>query len=165
MNRKEAKGAGLSRYTGKVCDSHPDKLGERLVCNSHCVECHVHRIRVREKVGGDKYAQKLKRNWNAKQRRKAAVFEHYGMVCALCGFSDMRALTIDHENQMGSNHKSLNGRRLTGEKLYRWLISNKFPPGFRTLCCNHQSIEFAIHEGRDNNNSGGMRAKYNKEGK
>lgn len=156
MNKVEAKERGLTQYDGSACG----KCGSttRRTCNGGCHACHVHRLAVREQPGGDRYEYKLARNIKARNARKTKVFDHYGRNCELCGYDDMRALTIDHTNQDGASHKkSDTSRRLGGDHLRRWLISNKFPPGFRTLCCNCQSIQFAIFEGRDADGSGGKR--------
>ena len=70
--------------------------------------------------------------------RKIKVLTHYGdgkLVCKLCGFDDIRALSIDHINGGGAKHiKSLRGH------FYDWLIENDFPEGYRTLCMNCQWI-------------------------
>lgn len=73
---------------------------------------------------------------------KAAVFAYYGAVCVRCGFDDPRALTIDHEGQDGATHLKPSGERYSGEHLYRWLVRNEFPSGFRTLCANCQMIVY-----------------------
>lgn len=162
MNKVEAKKRGLTQYRGNPCG----KCGSRIrrTCNGGCQKCHTHRVKVREREGGDLYERKLNRNREARYRRKSRVFAHYGVVCAICGFDDMRALTIDHVNQKGAAHVTPSGRRRIGQLLYRWLVANKFPTGFRTLCCNCQAIAFAEYEGRDKNNLGGnrMRGKWRK---
>ncbi len=157
MNKAEAREAGLSQYEGSPCSKCGGTI--RRACNGGCLACHKHRISVREKTGGDRFEYKLARNRKARNSRKAKVFDHYGRICELCGFDDMRALTIDHIDQDGANHKAASGIRLAGDHLRRWLIRNKFPGGFRTLCCNCQAIEFAVHENRDENGSGGVRVR------
>ena len=39
----------------------------------------------------------------AHTKHKTKVFDHYGRVCKMCGFSDERALSIDHINGNGNN--------------------------------------------------------------
>ncbi len=73
------------------------------------------------------------------------VFGHYSpnLVCQRCGFSDIRALSIDHiaggglahARQLG--HKNMRG----GTNLYRWIRDNGFPTGFQVLCMNCQFIK------------------------
>ncbi len=65
-------------------------------------------------------------------RFKVQAFAHYGNVCACCGESDERFLTIDHIHGGGMAHR----RTLGGKSLHQWLVENNFPTGFQTLCQN-----------------------------
>ncbi len=70
---------------------------------------------------------------------KKRIISHYSngkMKCAKCGFSDLRALSLDHINGDGYKH-SKNIRR----GLYRWCINNNFPNMFQVLCMNCQFIK------------------------
>lgn len=79
--------------------------------------------------------------WQAtyRQRKRKAVFDHYGWECACCGSRDQ--LTIDHINGDGWAHrKELFGSPfISGTAIYRWLVNNDFPDNFQTLCapCNN----------------------------
>lgn len=76
--------------------------------------------------------------------RKRLILTHYGggnCRCVQCGFSDIRALSIDHLNGDGYGHRKRVGN---GIHLYNWLIKNKFPSGFQTLCMNCQFIKRAM---------------------
>lgn len=106
-----------------ICPKHPELSGKRYA-NGACYKCNAD------------YAR------GTRKRDREKVFAHYGNTCYRCGFGDHRALTIDHENQMGSEHKSSGGKRLTSYQLYRWLVKNEFPAGFRTLCANCQFIVY-----------------------
>lgn len=78
-----------------------------------------------------------------KQKRiipKLKVVTHYSnstMKCAKCGFSDMRALSVDHIEGNGNKHR----KEVKGCRLYQWLIKNKYPKGFQILCMNCQFIK------------------------
>ena len=66
---------------------------------------------------------------------KKIVVSHYSdgnNNCKCCGEKDIRFLTIDHINNDGANHR----RKIKTFKLYRWLINNNFPNGYRILCYN-----------------------------
>jgi hypothetical protein len=63
---------------------------------------------------------------------KKLVFDNYGYICVGCGETDFPVLTIDHINGGGNKHRKEVG------SLYRWLIKNNFPEGFRVLCRNCQ---------------------------
>lgn len=159
MKRSEAKNLGLVRYEA---DKPCPKCGsmERRVCSGGCPACQSRRQQEKEKTPGtSRHTARLGRGKRARANYKAKVFDHYGRACSRCGFDDMRALTIDHVDQGGFDHKRSNGKRFKGAHLYRWLVWNGFPMGFRTLCCNCQSIVFAEHEGRNENNMGGIREK------
>ncbi len=70
---------------------------------------------------------------------KAEVYSHYGMSCRSCGFSDPRALSIDHINGGGGEHcRQIGG---SGKTFYRWLRNNSFPDDFQVLCMNCQWIK------------------------
>ena len=84
------------------------------------------------------------------QEQKLLVLTHYGNgkpACIQCGFSDLRALSIDHIIP--------NRRQPRPSNMYQWLIRNNFPEGLQTLCMNCQWIK------RSANNE--VRAKYNHE--
>lgn len=73
---------------------------------------------------------------------KTSILTHYGdgkCACVNCGFSDIRALTIDHTDGRGAQHRKSIGRG--GLSFYRWLFDNDFPEGYQTLCMNCQFIK------------------------
>jgi acyl-CoA thioesterase len=85
---------------------------------------------------------KAKQYWiKYNHKVKELVFSHYGKKCVLCGFSDMRALSIDHTNGDGAKHRKEVGGSGTGKRIYSWLVKNNYPDNFRTLCMNCQWIE------------------------
>jgi hypothetical protein len=69
-----------------------------------------------------------------RDRRRKLVFEHYGNKCSCCGESNTRFLTIDHVNNDGAAQRKLIGRGT--EKLWNWIVSNKFPDTVQLLCWN-----------------------------
>jgi ribosomal protein L36 len=73
---------------------------------------------------------------------KIEVITHYGngkCACVKCGFSDIRALTIDHIIGNGNDHRKTNDIR--GDHIYQWLRKNNMPKGYQTLCMNCQLIK------------------------
>jgi hypothetical protein len=131
--------------TGKICVKHPELNGLRT--NSHvCAGC---------KRASDLERKKINRHhMNAKQRGRIAllkqiILNHYGRVCAICGFDHVDALTIDHIDQKGGQHRreiKASGRGGGGMVMYKWLIKNEFPEGFRTLCFNCNIIEYRKYQ-------------------
>jgi len=76
------------------------------------------------------------------------VLTHYGkgkLACIRCGYTDTRALTLDHINGDGAKqrfqdrvaHKGTKG----GKALYRFLLKEDLPEGYQTLCMNCQFIK------------------------
>lgn len=110
------------------------------------------RIKNRDKVNESlrrSYAKHiLKRRAENRQRAfeiKKKVLTHYGngkFECVLCGFKNTVALSLDHINNNGYEERKIFNRP---NPLYRHLIKNNFPDGYRTLCMNCQFIERDKH--------------------
>ena len=70
--------------------------------------------------------------------KKERVLTHYGgdvCKCVLCGYDNIKALSIDHILGDGAVHR----KEITLD-IYTWLIKNNFPDGYRTLCMNCQWV-------------------------
>ena len=70
-------------------------------------------------------------------RERRTVLEYYGgnpPNCACCGERREAFLVIDHTNNDGAEHRRQLGGYRT--KIYKWLIKEDFPDGFRVLCAN-----------------------------
>ena len=78
-----------------------------------------------------------KQTRDAQQRKRKRIFEIYGDVCSLCGFTDKRALTIDHVKKNGAEERKKLGER----GVYRRAIEKHRPQEYRILCMNCQFIE------------------------
>lgn len=58
-------------------------------------------------------------------------------TCRWCGQGDIDVLVIDHIEDDGAQHRRENGGKcFSGERFYRWIIKNDYPPGFQVLCAN-----------------------------
>lgn len=94
------------------------------------------RIKEQDKKWREKNKDKIK-IWNRIYKKKydtkikEMVFSHYGKKCACCGESNLSFLSIDHINGNGTKH-----RIKIKNKIYNWLIKNKFPKDYQTLCFN-----------------------------
>lgn len=66
---------------------------------------------------------------------------HYGGCCIKCKFADTRALSIDHIDGRGNEHRK-NDR--SAKLIYRWLRNRGYPKGYQVLCMNCQFI--TMHE-------------------
>lgn len=78
-------------------------------------------------------------NRRCNEKIRLDVISHYSpsMVCVKCGFSDVRALTIDCIN---GGHKKLD-KAGGGSTFWRMLKRNGYPDGFQVLCMNCQFIK------------------------
>ena len=77
---------------------------------------------------------------------KTELLTHYGYgecACVKCGFSDIRALSIDHINGGGFQHRRELEKQGKGHRrnFYYWLKKEGYPEGFQTLCMNCQFIK------------------------
>lgn len=130
----------------KWCLKHPDYHKE--YCKQYYLT-HKEQAKIRYKKYRDNFYQENKER--IKQRvkkyqmiwypkRKEEVFKHYSseLKCAKCGFSDIRALSVDHINGGGTKHRREIGK---GAQFYNWLKKNNYPEGFQILCMNCQFIK------------------------
>lgn len=96
----------------------------------------------------DKVAE-AQANW--KYKIKVEVLSHYGnggLACVSCGFSDIRALTLDHINNNGAEERRANKVvKSGGTWLYQWLRRQGYPGGYQTLCMNCQFIKEKVSRG------------------
>jgi hypothetical protein len=73
------------------------------------------------------------------------MFTMYGASCALCGYTDKRALSLDHIAGGGSIER----RKLGAVGSFRVALVAFRPDKYRVLCMNCQFIEKArMHEAR-----------------
>ena len=75
-------------------------------------------------------------------KQRFAVLAHYSsgtMACVKCGFSDVRALCLDHIKGGGTGQR----RRFRGNggNMWLWLARHNFPPGYQILCANCNTIK------------------------
>ena len=68
------------------------------------------------------------------QRLRASVLEFMGGECKKCGFSDWRALQIDHINGGGSRERD-------GQVLYRIILKQGIQGKYQLLCANCNFIK------------------------
>ena len=114
---------------------------------------HDYYIKNREKINlqNNKWHQNNKERMNefgrkSREKRKQEILTYYGgCFCSICGIVDIEVLTIDHID--GGGTKQRRGFR-DGHAIYRWILNNNFPPGFRVLCrnCNWKEYRRMLRE-------------------
>ena len=85
-------------------------------------------------------SQRAKYQKEYRQSYKRKVLTHYGngkLACTKCGYNDIRALSIDHINGKGSEHRD----SIKHANVYVWLVKNGYPEGYQTLCMRCQWIK------------------------
>jgi hypothetical protein len=83
-------------------------------------------------------AQKSHQRWYSELRTNILI--HYGngkLACVKCGFSDIRALQLDHLNGGGREEF----RRFGNKPFYIKLRNEGYPEGYQTLCANCNFIK------------------------
>ena len=73
----------------------------------------------------------------SKRKLKCQVFGIYGTACKCCGFSDIRALTLDHVFNNGSDERKAIGER----GVYRRSLLAEYRSEYQILCMNCQFIK------------------------
>ena len=89
---------------------------------------------------------KYLKEWREGNRLKVlSYYSNMNIICASCGYRDIRALCLDHINNDGASHRKTLGngkRREAGSStLYLDLIKRGFPEGFQVLCHNCNFIK------------------------
>lgn len=75
----------------------------------------------------------------AKAKERESLYAMYGHLCASCGFSDKRALSLDHKRNNGNLERSEIGER----GVYRKALACYAPDEYQILCMNCQFIKQA----------------------
>lgn len=124
-----------STYTRK-------KDGVATLNSSLCKEC---KLEIQQNYR-DSHKQQLQEYSQRRSREvKLEVLRHYSKnggepTCAKCGFSDVRALSIDHILGGGNQHR-LEENVAAGTHFYQWLRKQDYPKGYQVLCMNCQFIK------------------------
>ena len=105
-------------------------------------------MRAKTKEWNDKFrTPERSAQWAANKKAQAvrikdAVFGAYGgYVCACCGETERKFLSLDHINNDGGKWRkdTFGARNYAGKRTYAWLHRHGYPPGIQVLCmnCNH----------------------------
>lgn len=126
------------------------------VWNRKLCKLHYNRINSRERMRhrrSDPIQRKmlLDKTTEFKRALRYEVLSHYSgeqPKCVICGFSDLRALCLDHINNDGAAHRKklckqlANAPRGSGSyAVYRDVKKNNYPPQYQVLCHNCNTIK------------------------
>jgi hypothetical protein len=127
----------------ELTDFYEASMG-RGYLQSECKECTKTRSRTR--VHGPRRVEILAKSRTYAQGKRARVREatfaaYGGNVCACCGETESKFLTLDHMNNDGAAFRKAVYRKnkrgnTAGYHTYYWLARNGFPSGFQVLCMN-----------------------------
>ena len=111
--------------------------------HAECKECTKSRSRARFAAKHSEILEQGKVYARDKRARiKEATFAAYGgYVCACCGETEKKFLTLDHIDNNGSIFRKsvFKGNKkgnTAGYHTYNWLARNGFPSGYQVLCMN-----------------------------
>jgi hypothetical protein len=90
-------------------------------------------LRCYRSIRWHKYSNQKYNSAICTMKARTKVIRHYSnntMRCACCGESEYLFLTLEHINGGGNKH------RLRVGNVWRWLVRNGFPDGYKILCFN-----------------------------
>lgn len=96
--------------------------------------------------------------WKYQAKLKNEVLSVYGRngkpECVQCGFSDIRALCLDHINDNGAEERlKLGSKNIAGTRFATWVRKQGFPKGYQTLCANCNLIKEIERRRNGHNNT------------
>ena len=147
---------GQARYCSKECFykechtkgcKYPDCKNEHFghgYCKKHYREQPEAKEREKElrKINYPKNREKQlesAKKWHKRMRHELLMhYSNGSLVCAKCGFDDVRALDIDHINGGGCKErkKTMDRWRRTEYTGYIYRLRTKKPEGYQVLCRN-----------------------------
>lgn len=104
-----------------------------------CMDCRIElAATLKKKRWSDIEANRAKDREYARKRR-LRVLIHYGgnpPRCACCNEDKYEFLQLDHIEGGGKQHRMKTFGYISGPSLYKRILRDKFPPGYRVLCAN-----------------------------
>lgn len=105
----------------------------------YCKDCKKKQQREYRRGNSEKVALAQKRMIGVLKREVLTYYGNGKLACVRCGFSDIRALSIDHIH--GGGTKMRRKGEVGGWAWYYKLRSQDYPEGYQTLCMNCQFIK------------------------
>lgn len=125
----------MPSYTGNYADL-PEERKEAIRAKSREYYW-AHRDERLRYAREDNPAHKAERLRKSRAKLKDTVFEHYGDICACCGETNRKFLTIDHINGGGRGHRRSLGPKGGSTLSVLYDIKKRgFPADIQILCFN-----------------------------
>jgi hypothetical protein len=140
--KKKCRKCGENKTTDYFNYFTDPRYGKKYIA-SNCKECiKLSCYAWRKKNPKKESLLKQKHNEKIKTKVIQAYSKSGEVKCDWCGFSDIRALCIDHVNNNGAEERRrLKDKTFAGRNFYKWLIDNNFPEGYQILCANCNLIK------------------------
>lgn len=127
----------------RLCTQELTEANQQPSCGRICRDCFREYSRIHNRKKYSKEPERFRKSQREYTKRiKEEVIGHYSptLTCAKCGFDDIRALSIDHIDGGGVQHRK-EIKRSSGKDFYQWLKSSDYPNNFQVLCMNCQFIK------------------------
>jgi len=124
----------------KICESCKKKYTPQGRNQKFCNKCRPTKA-IRERYASKKYywknIEKCRQSKRESKRRirkqlKEKIVNAFGGKCAKCGFTDIRALQIDHINGNGINDR----KKFKNYSFYKYVLKNTHSGEYQLLCAN-----------------------------
>lgn len=83
------------------------------------------------------YRARVKKTRHSQRLKVLTHYTNGALTCKFCGFSDVRALCVDHVNNDGARDRE----NMTGSGIYAHIIRQNFPDTYQVLCANCNQIK------------------------
>lgn len=84
-----------------------------------------------------RYRNTVKKTRGRQKEKVLAYYTNGSFTCNKCGFSDKRALCVDHVNDNGAIER----KTIKGSGIYAYIIRKKYPKDYQVLCANCNMIK------------------------
>ena len=132
------------RYRARDPERHRRRMQEWREANRERAREHSRDWRNRKLASSPEEEARIRQQERDKTKRnqdrvRQEVFAAYGgFVCACCGETEPKFLSIDHINNDGAKERKSGLYSSSGTAFYLWLRKNAFPSGYQVLCMNCQ---------------------------
>jgi hypothetical protein len=134
---REHKNAAHRAWYAAYVAEHPDYLARKREAARRHSDANPETVREQRRAASKRYSESHPRHGDpSRPGRRAAVLAFFGDVCFLCGFTDPRALQVDHIN--GGGHRERRAGLGTLSEQYRLVTErpDEARAKYQLLCAN-----------------------------